>query len=148
MSDPNDNKHPFDALDRALVAALRRDGRAPLSRLAEILGVSRGTVQNRLARLQADGTIQGYTVRLRADAQPAQVRAVMLVEVVGSRLATVIRTLRGLPEVAAVHTTNGRWDLVVELSAESLQNFDAVLRRIRLIEGIANSETSLMLSDK
>ena len=138
----------MDDTDLTLIRLLRENARAPIAALAAGCGVSRGTVQNRLARLQADGTIQGYTVRLRADAQPAQVRAVMLVEVVGSRLATVIRTLRGLPEVAAVHTTNGRWDLVVELSAESLQNFDAVLRRIRLIEGIANSETSLMLSDK
>ena len=114
--------------------------------MAAACGVSRGTVQNRLARLQADGTILGYTVRLRAEAAAAQVRAVMLVEVAGSRMAAVIRALRGLPEVAAVHTTNGRWDLVVELAAESLAAFDAVLRRIRLIDGIANSETSLMLS--
>ncbi len=136
----------MDDTDRALIRHLRENARAPVSTLAAACGVSRGTVQNRLARLQADGTILGYTVRLRAEAAAAQVRAVMLVEVAGSRMAAVIRALRGLPEVAAVHTTNGRWDLVVELAAESLVAFDAVLRRIRLIDGIANSETSLMLS--
>ena len=136
----------MDDTDRALIRHLRENARAPVSTLAAACGVSRGTVQNRLARLQADGTIQGFTLRLRAEAAVAEVRAVMLVEVVGSRMAAVIRALRGLPEVAAVHTTNGRWDLVVELAAESLVAFDAVLRRIRLIDGIANSETSLMLS--
>ena len=138
----------MDDTDRALIRHLRENARAPVSTLAAACGVSRGTVQNRLARLQADGTIQGFTLRLRAEAAVAEVRAVMLVEVVGSRMAAVIRALRGLPEVAAVHTTNGRWDLVVELAAESLAAFDGVLRRIRLIDGIANSETSLMLSDR
>jgi len=138
----------MDDIDRALIRLLRENARAPVSALATATGVSRGTVQNRLARLQSDGTIQGFTLRLRAEAAVAEVRAVMLVEVVGSRMAAVIRALRGLPEVAAVHTTNGRWDLVVELAAESLAAFDGVLRRIRLIDGIANSETSLMLSDR
>jgi DNA-binding Lrp family transcriptional regulator len=71
-----------------------------------------------------------------------------MVEVAGGRMAHVVRALRGLPEVAAVHTTNGRWDLVVDLAAESLAAFDAVLRRVRMIDGIANSETSLKLSDR
>ncbi len=87
-------------------------------------------------------------MRLRADFAREQVRAVTMVEVAGGRMAHVVRSLRGLPEVAAVHTTNGRWDLVVDVAAESLSAFDAVLRRIRQIEGIANSETSLLLSDR
>jgi len=138
----------MDDIDRTLIRLLRENARSPVSALATACGVSRGTIQNRLARLQADGTIQGFTIRLRAEANPHEVRAVMLVEVAGSRMAAVIRALRGLPAVAAVHTTNGRWDLVVELAAASLADFDAVLRRVRLIEGIANSETSLMLSDR
>ena len=138
----------MDDTDRALIRLLRDDARLPVSSLAAQCGVSRGTVQNRLARLQADGTIQGFTVRLRADATAAQVRAVTLVEVAGGRMNHVVRALRSQPEVAAVHTTNGRWDLVVELAAHDLASFDTVLRRIRQIEGIANSETSLMLSDR
>lgn len=138
----------MDDIDRALIRCLRENARAPISALASACNVSRGTIQNRLAKLQQDGTIQGFTVRLRQEAAASEVRAVMLVEVAGSRMAAVIRALRGLPEVANVHTTNGRWDLVVELAASTLAEFDAVLRRIRLIDGIANSETSLMLSDR
>jgi DNA-binding Lrp family transcriptional regulator len=138
----------MDETDRALIRLLRENARLSVSALAAASGVSRGTVQNRLAKLQADGTIQGFTVKLRADAAGAQVRAVTMVEVAGGRLNHVVRALRSLPEVAAVHTTNGRWDLVVELAAHDLPAFDTVLRRIRLIDGIANSETSLMLSDR
>jgi DNA-binding Lrp family transcriptional regulator len=138
----------MDATDRILISKLRENARLSVSDLAAACGVSRGTVQNRLARLQADGTIQGFTVRLRAETVPAQVCAVTMVEVAGGRMAHVVRALRGLPEVAAVHTTNGRWDLVVDLAAESLAAFDAVLRRVRMIDGIANSETSLKLSDR
>ncbi len=93
-----------------------------------------------------DGTIAGFTVRLRPESAADGVRAVMMVEVRGDRSAAVLRALRGVPEVVVVHTTNGRWDLVVELAAGSLAGFDAVLRRIREVDGVANSETSLLLS--
>lgn len=138
----------MDDVDQTLLRLLRENARLSLSALAAAAGVSRGTVQNRLARLQTDGTILGYTVRLRADAAAAPVQAVMLAEVTGSRLNAVVRALRGLPEIATVHTTNGRWDLVVELRAASLPDFDNALRRIRLIDGITATETSLKLSDR
>ena len=136
----------MDTTDQALVALLRQDGRASVSALAASLGVSRGTVQNRIDRLVERGTIQGFTVRLRPDEAGHGVRAIMMIEVRGDRSPGVLRALRALVEVSCVHTTNGRWDMVVELGADSLERFDAVLRRIRLIEGVANSETSLLLS--
>ncbi len=135
----------MDDTDRQLINLLRQDARRPVSSLAASLGVSRGTVQNRIDRLLERGTIQGFTLRLRPEAAPG-VRAIMTVEVRGDRSASVLRALRALPEVSCVHTTNGRWDAVVELGADSLESFDAVLRRIRQIDGIANSETSLLLS--
>jgi DNA-binding Lrp family transcriptional regulator len=99
-----------------------------------------------LEKLQREGTIQGFTVRLWAEDAAGEVRAVMMVEVAGGRMNSVVRALRGLPEVAAIYSTNGRWDLVVELGAGSLVAFDAALRRVRQVEGIANSETSLKLA--
>ncbi len=136
----------MDNTDRTLIGLLRQDARLPVSSLAASLGVSRGTVQNRIARLLAAGTIQGFTIRLRPDEAEPGVRAIMLIEVRGDRSAGVLRALRALPEAEAVHTTNGRWDMVVELAAPTLAAFDAVLRRIRQIDGVANSETSLLLS--
>jgi DNA-binding Lrp family transcriptional regulator len=138
--------HVFDALDRRLIAALREDGRAPISKLALVLGVSRQTVESRLARLVDSGAVLGFTIRVRQDIDDGAVRAIMMIEVVGKSTTAVIRSLRGLPELHSLHTTNGAWDLVAEIRAASLQDFDRVLRHVREIPGIQNSETSLLLS--
>nr|WP_321524077.1 Lrp/AsnC family transcriptional regulator [uncultured Cohaesibacter sp.] len=139
-------KHIFDQLDKDLISLLRHDGRAPLSKLADILHVSRGTVQNRLDRLMESGAVLGFTVRVREDYELDGIRAIMLIEVVGKSTSQVIRKLRGMPELHTLHTTNGAWDLVAEIQAASLSDFDRVLREVRLIEGVLNSETSILLS--
>ena len=136
----------IDDLDRELIALLRADSRKPAATLAKALKVSRGTVQNRIDRLVREGVIQGFTVKTRPDVDANRVRAVMTIAIEGERSGAVIKALKGFPEVSAVHTTNGRWDLVVELGTASLTDFDAVLRRIRLIPGITGSETSLLLA--
>jgi len=136
----------MDDTDRQLLSLLRDNARASIASLAKVLRVSRGTVQNRLAKLEADGTITGYTVRLKPQAEGHRIRAFMTVAVEGNRTAAVLVALRGDPAVSALHTTNGRWDIVAELRADSLEGFDSVLSRIRLLEGIANTETSLLLS--
>ncbi len=139
-------KHIYDQLDRELIALLRNDGRAPLSKLADILKVSRGTVQNRLDRLMESGSILGFTVRVRDDYGLATIRAVMMIEVVGKSTDQVIKRLRGMPELQTLHTTNGAWDLVAEVQTSSLAEFDRVLREVRMIDGVLNSETSILLS--
>jgi DNA-binding Lrp family transcriptional regulator len=136
----------MDDLDQRLIALLRHDARATVASLAEALGVARGTVQNRIARLEADGTIVGYTVRLRPDVEEQRIRALMTIAVEGNRNEAVLATLRGDPAVSTLHTTNGRWDIVAELRTDSLATFDQVLRRIGQIDGVARTETSLLLS--
>ena len=136
----------MDAIDQRLISILRHDGRSSISDLALELGMSRGAVRARLAKLEAGGAILGYTVVLRADAVSPPVRGLTMIEVEGPMLDRVIDGLVGFPEVAAVHTTNGRWDLVVELSAQSLADLDAVLRRLRLVQGVTASETTLLLA--
>jgi DNA-binding Lrp family transcriptional regulator len=135
-----------DDTDRQLIGLLRNDARASVAALAKALGVARGTVQNRMTRLAANGTLVGYTVRLKPDVEEQRMRAFMTVAVEGNQVDAVIRALRGDPAVAALHSTNGRWDIVAELRADSLEGFDRVLARIRLIEGISQTETSLLLS--
>lgn len=125
---------------------MRNDGRAPLSKLADILNVSRGTVQNRLDRLLESGTLHGFTVRVREDYDQDKIRAHMMIEVVGKSTSQVIKKLRGMPELQVLHTTNGAWDLVAEIQTSSLNEFDRVLRDVRMIDGILNSETSILLS--
>jgi DNA-binding Lrp family transcriptional regulator len=137
-----------DELDRRLIALLRADSREPAAALAKRLKVSRGTVQNRIGRLLASGEIQGFTVRTRPDVEANRVRAVMTVAVEGERSSAVVKALSGLPQVAAVHTTNGRWDLVAELDVDTLAAFSAALDTIRQIEGIAATETSILLATR
>jgi DNA-binding Lrp family transcriptional regulator len=136
----------MDDIDRQLIGLLRNDARASVASLAKTLGVARGTVQNRMARLAANGTILGYTVRLKPDAAEPRVRALMTVAVEGTQVDAVLKALRGEPSVVALYSTNGRWDVVAELEADNLESFDRVLGRIRLIEGISQTESSLLLS--
>jgi DNA-binding Lrp family transcriptional regulator len=135
----------MDELDRQLIALLRSNGRLPAASLAKALKVSRGTVQNRIDRLTAEGAILGFTVRVAPDAVPGRVRAIMTIAVEGRRAPQVLKSLQGVPEVEAVHTTNGRWDLVAEISAANLAAFSGALDAIRMIDGIGSTETSLLL---
>ncbi len=137
----------MDDIDRELIGLLRANARTPVAELAKRLRLARGTVQNRLNRLEADGTLVGYTVRLKPQVEGHRVRAFMTIAVTGHKAEeAVLRTLRGDPAVEALHTTNGRWDLIAELRADSLEAFEIVLNRIRRIEGIASTETNLLLS--
>lgn len=136
----------MDDLDRRLIAALRVDGRASLSALAKQLGVSRGTVQNRLDRLVGEEVILGFTVRLRSAAEASRVRAIMMVEVAGKSTKKVAQAMRGLPQVQALYSTNGAYDLIAEIEVENLEEFDRVLSAVRMIDGVARSETSLLLA--
>lgn len=138
----------MDDTDHALIALLRRDGRAALSDLAGRLGLARATVRARMDRLQAQGEIQGFTVLTRGDITALPVRGLMMIGIEGRGAERVTARLLGMPEVQAVHSTNGRWDLIAEIGARALEEFDAVLFRIRGLDGVTASETSLMLTTR
>ncbi len=135
----------MDATDQKLLSLLRKDARTSVAILARKLGVSRGTVSNRITKLEDAGIIVGYTVRLRPDAQPNQIGAWMSIAVEGNETRSVIASLLGEPAVAILHDTNGRWDLLAELRAGNLSELSQALERIRLIRGISSSETSIHL---
>lgn len=135
----------MDTLDQQLIALLRQDARCSIATLAHKLKVSRGTVTNRLTRLESSGEVIGYTVRLRADVAPAQITAWMSIAVEGNRTREVVGILLGEPGVAGLFDTNGRWDLLAELRADSLNELAEILERIRLIKGIGATETSIHL---
>ena len=135
----------MDETDHQLLALLRRDARTNIATLATKLGVSRGTVSNRITKLEDEGVIVGYTVRVRPDAQTNDIKAWMSIAVEGNQTRAVIATLLGEPNVATLHDTNGRCDLLAELRAENLQELGKTLERIRLVKGISNTETSIHL---
>jgi len=137
----------LDDTDRRLLALLRHDGRLPAATLARHLGISRGTVQNRLDRLTASGAILGFTIRMPSDAEGAAVRAIMSIEVRSADTRAVIAALRRMPEVGRVHSTNGRWDLVAEIATADLASLDRALTEIRALKPVTTSETSILLSE-
>jgi DNA-binding Lrp family transcriptional regulator len=136
----------MDDTDRALIALLRKDARTSVATLAAKLGVARGTVTNRLRKLEDAHVIVGYRVQLRPDAEPDQIRAWMGVRVEGNQTRAVIASLLGEPGVAELHDTNGRWDLLAELRAGTMAELSQVLERVRLVKGIAHTETNILLA--
>lgn len=136
----------MDDLDLQLIAQLRSNARLSVADLAHRLKVSRGTVTNRLRKLEDQQVIVGYTVRLRPEAQSERIRAWMGVEVEGNQTRRVIASLLGEPGVSALHDTNGRWDLLAEIEVGSMQELSQVLERVRLLSGIRGTETSIHLA--
>ena len=137
----------MDDLDRELIALLRTDARTPVSSLAPRLGVSRATVRARIDRLLETGAIQGFTLAM-GKAPATNIRAIMMIEVVGRAAESVFRRLMGYAEIQALHSTNGRWDIVAEIDVPDLPTFDNLLRELRQVDGIANSETSILLGTR
>jgi DNA-binding Lrp family transcriptional regulator len=138
----------MDDVDTRLIAELRRDGRAALSDLAERLSLSRATVRSRMERLAAKGDIAGFTVVTRADVSTAPIRALMLIGIEGRGAERIMARLTGLPAVLSVHSTAGKWDLIAELGAQTLEELDQIMFRIREIDGVTTSETNLLLTTR
>nr|WP_319251202.1 Lrp/AsnC family transcriptional regulator [uncultured Celeribacter sp.] len=136
---------PLSDSDRSLIAALRNNSRMSITELAQVTGLSRTTAKLRLDTLVAEGRIRRFTIETDVDVE-GEVKAITLIELQGKMSRTVIRTLTKIPEVATVYATNGAWDLVVEIKTDSLVNFDRVLREVREVPGVLNSESCLLLA--
>lgn len=135
----------IDETDQRLIALLRSDARLPIAKLAAEAGISRATATARLGRLRRDGVIAGFTVVLQSNVDTQGVRAITMIEIDGRQEESVTRRLMGMPEVRQLHTTNGRWDVVAEIEAPSISALDDLLREIRQVDGIANTDTSILL---
>ena len=138
----------MDELDSRLLNALHRDARASISELAELLGVTRTTVRSRLQRLKQSGEIVGFTVVTRQEVSENPVRGLMMLEIEGRGTERIRSRVAAMREVGAVHSTNGHWDLIVEIGTDTLVEFDEVLFTIRRMEGVNRSETNLLLSTR
>ena len=137
----------IDDTDRDLIALLQDNARAPVATLARRMGLARTTVQARLDRLEAAGVIAGYALRLGAEAGAA-LRATVLLSVEPRAGAAVLARLKSLREVRRVHTTSGRFDLIVTLEADTTEALDATLDRIGEARGVRGSESLIHLATK
>lgn len=137
----------IDETDRALIALLAENARLPVADLARRLGLARTTVQARIDRLEARGAIAGYTLR-RGPGLRAPLRATVLVQIEPRSGPEVLARLRGLSVVDSVHTTSGRVDLIVTLSADSTEALDRSLDQIGEAKGVRSSESLIHLATK
>lgn len=135
----------LDKTDQELLSLLRENARYSIAYLAKKLRVSRATVTNRIARLEKEGIILGYSVELRPTVELNGVHAWCSIIVEGGTALEVMKSLRGEPCVTAIYDTNGRWDILAELSAPSLEELGSALERIRSLKAIRTSETSIHL---
>lgn len=134
-----------DDIDQRLIQLLRTDARLPVAKLAAQAGISRATASARIDKLRREGVIAGFTVVLQSNVESTGVRAITMIEIEGKQEEAVTRRLMGMPEVRQLHATNGRWDVVAEIEAPSIAALDDLLRSIRQVDGIANTDTSILL---
>jgi DNA-binding Lrp family transcriptional regulator len=136
------------ATDEQLLSILREDARASTTEIARRLGLSRTTVQSRIQRLERDGVIQGYTVRVAEEAERDRVRAHILITVTPKQTPAVVRALHALPEVRSLHSVSGQHDLVAIAVATGVQDIDRLTDRIGALGGVERTTTSIILSTK
>ncbi|MFO1147382.1 MAG: Lrp/AsnC family transcriptional regulator [Alsobacter sp.] len=136
----------MDDLDRKLLSMLRRDARTSVADLAKALAVSRGTVLNRMRRLEAERVIRGYTIKLASDHRDTGIRAWVCIRIEGPQSRRVIDALLGDPAVSTLHDTNGRWDLLAEIVVPGMAELSAALDRIRMVRGVSGTETNIHLT--
>jgi DNA-binding Lrp family transcriptional regulator len=136
----------MDDLDYKLIALLRSDARRSVASLAAELGISRATIRSRMDRLIESGVIRGFTIAVHDNATRNLVRGLMMIEVEARASNKVVKRLYGYPEVRRLHSTNGHWDLLAELVVGSLEEFDELLNRIRTVDGIKSTDTSILLA--
>lgn len=137
---------PLDETDRALIAQLQADARMSTAALARRLDIARTTVVARLARLEREGVIVGYTVRLAADAQDTAVQAYVGITVAARAARTVLLRLQALPELRQLCSVSGEFDYLALLRTPTTARLDALLDEIGQIEGVSRTHTSVVLA--
>lgn len=136
------------AADQQLLAVLRENARASTADIARRLKLSRTTVQSRIERLERQGVIQGYTVRVDEAAEAGYVRAHIMITVLPRQMTTVVAALRAMPELRSLHSVSGPCDLVAIGAVPSVGDMDELTDRIGAIEGVERTTSSIILAAK
>ncbi|MDR7142480.1 Lrp/AsnC family transcriptional regulator [Rhizobium sp. BE258] len=134
--------------DRELLALLGENARLPVATLAKKLSLSRTTVQARLERLEREGVIAGYGVRLSDAYASGLIRAHILITIAPKALAQVTSALDKMQTVTALHSVSGSFDLIALIAAPSISELDQVIDRIGAIDGVDRTLSSIILSTR
>lgn len=135
-----------DQLDRDLLALLQSNARESTANLARKLGIARTTVVARLARLERDGVVVGYTARLGVDEQRPRVMAHVGITHEPKRGREVLRRLQKTPELLQLYSVSGQFDYIAILRADSTERLDSLLDEIGTIDGVLKTTTSVVLA--
>lgn len=138
----------LDDTDRALIALLREDARAPTADLARRLNLSRTTVQSRMERLQRQRVIAGYTIIVPDELEQSLVRAHVLITLVPKQSAAIEAALRRIPEVRVLHSVSGPFDLIAIVAAASIGELDRLIDRIGALDGVERTTSAIVLSTR
>jgi len=134
--------------EHALLSLLRSNARASTAELARRLGVSRTTVQSRIERLERQGLITDYTVRVSDEAERGHIRAHIMITVLPRQMAAVVRALHAMPQVRSLHSVSGPFDMVALGVVPTISEMDELTDRIGAIEGVERTTSSIILSAK
>ena len=135
-------------LDNQIIALLKRNARILVTQMARELGVSRVTIDAHIKKMETSGVISGYTVKLGTEEFRHKVSGWILISVQANKEEHAIEQMIGMPEITRLHTTNGKWDIAAEIQVATLEHFDAVISKLRQIDGITETDTSLLLSSR
>ncbi len=138
----------IDGKDKQLIALLSTNSRESTAQLARMLNMSRTTVTSRIERLEKRGIITGYTIQFSDDYERGRIQAHVMISSNPKSSAKIIRTLKNIPAVQALHAINGVYEMLALISAESTQHLDDVLDQIGNVEGISKTTSSIILSTK
>lgn len=134
--------------DQQLLSLLRENARASTAQIARRLGLSRTTVQSRIERLEREGVISGYTVRVHEEYERGQVRAHIMIAVQPKQMTAVVAALKGMPELRSLHSVSGVYDLIAIGAVSDVGAWDVLTDRIGAIEGVERTTSSIVLSTK
>ena len=142
------DEHGLTDIDRQLLSMLRQDSRQPVTKLAADLGLSRANVYARLSRLEEEGVIQGYTVRLGSEYDRRLIRAQVMIKV-QLKLAKVTEDeLAAIAELSALHAISGEYDLIAVIEAETVSELNSLIDRIGALDGVERTTSSILLATK
>ena len=136
------------AADQQLLSLLREDARASTAQIARRLGLSRTTVQSRIEKLERQGVIGGYTVRIAHEAEHGYIRAHIMITVLPKQMAAVVKALQAIAEVRELHSVSGGFDLVALGMAPSVADMDVLTDRIGALDGVERTTSAIILSTK
>jgi DNA-binding Lrp family transcriptional regulator len=134
--------------DRELLALLKDNARMPISELARKLNVSRTAAQARLSRLERSGVINGYTIRLSDSYQENNIKAIIMIKLPPKKRAKVEQTLKAIPELTSLYSISGTFDLSAIVTAPSVPELDKIIDQIGALEGVEETQSSVILSTK